>query len=54
VGPEEFDHLVDELRRGHLAEEIPPHGTLARVRQKVSADRWAGTGTRAQSEVDAR
>jgi NADH-quinone oxidoreductase subunit E len=40
-----FDALVDELRAGRLAEEIPPHGTTTRVRQQVSADRWAGRGT---------
>jgi NADH-quinone oxidoreductase subunit E len=51
---EDFDRLVEDLRAGHLAEEIPPHGTLARVRQKVAADRWAGTGAAAQATVDAR
>lgn len=30
-----FDHLVDELASGRLAEEIPPHGTLCRVRRNV-------------------
>ena len=54
VSPEGFDQLVDDLAAGRLADEVPPHGTLGRVRQKVSADRWAGTGERAQSEVDAR
>ena len=39
---------------GRLDDEIPPHGTLARVRQKVAADRWAGTGAEAQAKVDAR
>ena len=41
----DFDQLIDDLRAGRLADEIPPHGTLARVRQRVPADRWAGTGT---------
>jgi NADH-quinone oxidoreductase subunit E len=50
----DFDALVDDLRVGTLEGEIPPHGTLARVRQKVAAERWAGTGELAQSEVDAR
>ena len=39
-----FDTLVDELRAGRLAEEIPPHGTTTRVRQTVPAARWAGVG----------
>jgi NADH-quinone oxidoreductase subunit E len=53
VTPEGFDQLVDDLREGRLADEIPPHGTLARVRQRTT-DRWAGTGTEAQAKVDAR
>ena len=36
------EQLIDDLRAGRLAEEIPPHGTLARVRQSVSAERFAG------------
>ena len=35
----EFDQLVDDLRAGRLDDEIPPHGTLARVRQHIPADR---------------
>ena len=45
---------IDDLAAGRLGDEIPPHGTLARIRQKVAADRWAGTGSLAQAEVDAR
>ena len=40
----EVDVLVDDLRAGRLAAEIPPHGTTTRVRQQVPADRWAGVG----------
>jgi NADH-quinone oxidoreductase subunit E len=50
----ELDRLLDDLRAGRLDAEIPPHGTLARVRQKVAAERWAGTGIAAQAKVDAR
>jgi len=39
---DEFDALVDDLRAGNLAEEIPPHGTLARVRQQIPSERVAG------------
>jgi NADH-quinone oxidoreductase subunit E len=42
VTPEDFDTLVDDLRAGRLADEIPDHGTLARVRQTPPADRLAG------------
>jgi len=30
-----FDNLVDQLRAGRLADEVPPHGTLSRVRRTV-------------------
>jgi NADH-quinone oxidoreductase subunit E len=33
--PERWDELVGELRSGALAEEVPPHGTLCRVRRSV-------------------
>ena len=46
----EFDRLVEDLRAGRLTDEIPPHGTLARIRQKVAADRWAGTGAEAAGQ----
>ena len=36
VTPESFDSLVDDLRAGRLASEIPDHGTLATVRQGTS------------------
>ena len=42
---ESFDTLVADLRADRLSAEVPPHGTLARVRQQVAHDRWAGTGT---------
>lgn len=38
---DEFDGLVDDLRAERRA-DIPPHGTLARVRQHIPADRRAG------------
>lgn len=49
----DFDQLVDDLRGGALAGEIPKHGTLARVRQTTPSN-WAGTGKAAQEAVDAR
>ena len=40
--PEKFDQLIDDLRAGKFADEIPQHGTLARVRQYIPADRGVG------------
>jgi NADH-quinone oxidoreductase E subunit len=36
--PETFDRLVAELRDDGRAEEIPPHGTLVRVRRTVALE----------------
>ncbi len=33
--PESFDALVADLRAGRLADTVPPHGTLVRVRRSV-------------------
>ncbi len=38
----DFDKLVDDLRAGRLADDIPPHGTLARIRQRIPSDRAVG------------
>lgn len=40
---EKFDELIDDLRAGKFADEIPAHGTLARVRQHIPADRAVGS-----------
>jgi NADH-quinone oxidoreductase subunit E len=53
VTPEAFDQLIDDLTNERLGDEIPPHGTLARTRQRTT-DRWANTGVDAQKKVDAR
>lgn len=42
VSLDAFDQLVDDLRAGRLDDEIPPHGTLARIRQHIPAERAAG------------
>jgi len=42
VASEHFDRLIDDLRSGKLADEIPAHGTLARMRQHIPADQAAG------------
>ena len=42
VTNQSFDELVDQLRSGALDGEIPPHGTLARNRQQIPADKAVG------------
>ena len=42
VGDDDFDRLVDDLAAGRLADEVPPHGTLCRVRRQVGL--LAGVG----------
>ena len=41
--PETFDALLDDLRAGRLADTVPPHGTLVRVRRStgLQADKAA-------------
>ena len=41
VTPESFDRLVGELRDGSR-DDVPVHGTLARIRQRIPEDRRAG------------
>ena len=38
----DFDGLIADLRSGKLNDEIPAHGTLARVRQHIPAERGVG------------
>jgi NADH-quinone oxidoreductase E subunit len=48
VTPQRFDTLVDDLQAGRLSEEVPPHGTLNRVRREITA--WANAAaTRAEA-----
>ena len=42
VTPQNFDTLVDQLQSGALQDEIPAHGTMARVRQHIPADKGVG------------
>jgi NADH-quinone oxidoreductase subunit E len=49
----DFDAMIAALRAGELTDEIPPHGTLSRIRQGLP-ENWADTGRTAQAEVDAR
>lgn len=38
----DMDTLIDDLQAGKLTDEIPPHGTVARIRQHIPADRAVG------------
>lgn len=42
MSPAELDLVIDGLRADEFAEAVPTHGTLARVRQHIPADRAAG------------
>ena len=42
---ESFDQLIDDLRAGRLEGDIPQHGTLARVRQTIPAEKAAGVAS---------
>jgi NADH-quinone oxidoreductase subunit E len=42
VTPATFDALVDDLVAGRLDGEIPPHGTVARIRQHIPAELAVG------------
>jgi len=44
ISHDEFDRMVDDLRAGRLDDEVPPHGTVARVRQHIPGDKAAGPG----------
>ena len=49
VTPQQLDALFDDLRAGRLEAEIPPHGTLATVRQRIPADKAVGPATPTRS-----
>jgi len=42
VSHEQFDRLINDLRDGRLDDDVPRHGILARVRQRIPADKAAG------------
>lgn len=53
VTPANFDQLIDDLRSGRADDEIPPFGTLSRVRQRTG-ESWSNDGIEAQAIVDER
>jgi NADH-quinone oxidoreductase subunit E len=44
VSNADLDQIIGDLRAGRLDASIPSHGTLARIRQTVAPERWAGSG----------
>jgi len=50
VTPDAADALIEDLRAGRRASEVPKHGVLARVRQQIPADRRAGNAVPGDSE----
>ncbi|MGH9187250.1 MAG: NADH-quinone oxidoreductase subunit NuoE, partial [Acidimicrobiales bacterium] len=42
VTNDDFDALVDDLRNDRMYDEVPVHGTLARIRQRIPAGKAAG------------
>jgi len=42
IGNDDFDRLVEDLAAGRLADDVPPHGTLNRVRRQVGLMAVAG------------
>ena len=51
VSHEDVDALLADLRAGRRAHEIPPHGVLARERQRIPADRRAGPAVPGECET---
>ena len=49
ISTDEADTLLDDLRAGRRAHEIPKHGTLARTRQSIPADKRAGAAIPGES-----
>jgi len=41
----DFDQLTDDLRSGQLADDVPKHGTLVRIRRSSGLALTAGSGT---------
>ncbi len=56
--PDLFDALVDDLRNGRLDHDVPPHGTLIRIRRsgglRVDREELAGERAEARAAREAR
>jgi len=52
VSNDDFDRLVEDLAAGRLADDVPPHGTLNRVRRQVGL--MAGSPVAPGDDEDAK
>ena len=50
VSNDDFDQLVDDLASGRLADDVPPHGTLCRVRRRVGLTAGVSAGVAEDEE----
>jgi NADH-quinone oxidoreductase subunit E len=50
VARDRVEALVHDLRAGRRDEEVPPHGTLTRIRQTIDPGRWSGRGAEGLAE----
>ncbi len=53
VEPAALDQLLDDLRAGQMDGDIPPHGTLHRIRQHIPPERAAGPALPDESQEPA-
>jgi NADH-quinone oxidoreductase subunit E len=54
VSTTKFDQLVDDLTAGRLADEVPAHGVLGRVRRNVGLEATGFTANSPQAGPDGR
>lgn len=51
ISHDEADTLLDDLKAGRRAHEVPKHGTLGRVRQQIPAGKRAGAAVPGECET---
>jgi len=51
IGNDDFDRLVEDLAAGRLADDVPPHGTLNRVRRRVGLSAGAPSAPPAHDDA---
>jgi NADH-quinone oxidoreductase subunit E len=51
ISHDEADKLLEDLKAGRRAHEVPKHGTLGRVRQQIPADKRAGAAVPGECET---
>lgn len=51
ISHDEADKLLDDLKAGRRAHDVPKHGTLGRVRQQIPVDKRAGAAVPGECET---